>query len=274
MGRPVIGRVRDGKATHEKDDSAAIRAEHQMRPSDLAGQPGGRPRRARFRRRVPGDQGRAPGPPHPSAGHQPGGGTEPHGRRGPSSGRSAGGQRNRLARRRRDPPGARPVLPLGGPSGVAAGHPGFGAADFGCLRCYRRRRHPGVGDSADVGDVLFASTGWGLPAGSCCFPKLDVGTARFTTLMPYQGRQRPRASGAAHAVAAAGGHRPGRHRRQLQGFAGRGTGPWRCIRHARQAAGSRPACCTSGRCSDAGHPDSAGTDMRTDARTLPSASTR
>src|SRR6478752_6315667 len=40
----------------------------------------------------------------------------------------------------------------------------------------------GAGDSADVGDVLFASTGWGVPGRYMLLPKLDVGTARFTTL--------------------------------------------------------------------------------------------
>jgi len=47
------------------------------------------------------------------------------------------------------------------------------------------------GDKADVGDVLFASTGWGVPARFMLVPKLDVGTARFTTLMPYRGSNGP-----------------------------------------------------------------------------------
>ncbi|UKA53323.1 SRPBCC family protein [Arthrobacter sp. FW305-BF8] len=47
------------------------------------------------------------------------------------------------------------------------------------------------GDSADVGDVLFASTGWGLPGRFMLVPKLDVGTAKFTTLMPYKGSNGP-----------------------------------------------------------------------------------
>jgi hypothetical protein len=49
----------------------------------------------------------------------------------------------------------------------------------------------GAGDSADVGDVLFASTGWGVPGRYMLLPKLDVGTARFTTLMPYKGANGP-----------------------------------------------------------------------------------
>jgi hypothetical protein len=47
------------------------------------------------------------------------------------------------------------------------------------------------GDSADVGDILFASTGWGMPARFLLMPKLDAGTARFTTLMPYKGANGP-----------------------------------------------------------------------------------
>lgn len=49
----------------------------------------------------------------------------------------------------------------------------------------------GVGDSDDVADVLFASTGWGVPARFMLLPKLDVGTAKFTTLMPYKGANGP-----------------------------------------------------------------------------------
>ncbi|WP_258006631.1 SRPBCC family protein [Arthrobacter sp. AFG20] len=50
---------------------------------------------------------------------------------------------------------------------------------------------PDVGDSADVGDVLFASTGWGVPGRFVLLPKLDIATARFTTLMPYKGANGP-----------------------------------------------------------------------------------
>jgi hypothetical protein len=50
---------------------------------------------------------------------------------------------------------------------------------------------PDVGDSADVGDVLFASTGWGVPGRFVLLPKLDIATARFTTLMPYEGANGP-----------------------------------------------------------------------------------
>ena len=60
----------------------------------------------------------------------------------------------------------------------ASGTPGAGDLDA-------------FGDSADVGDVLFASTGWGVPARFMLVPKLDVGTARFTTLMPYRGAKGP-----------------------------------------------------------------------------------
>jgi hypothetical protein len=49
----------------------------------------------------------------------------------------------------------------------------------------------GVGDSDDVADVLFASTGWGVPARFMLLPKLDAGTAKFTTLMPYKGANGP-----------------------------------------------------------------------------------
>jgi hypothetical protein len=40
-------------------------------------------------------------------------------------------------------------------------------------------------------DILFASTGWGFPARYALLPKLDVGAARFTTLMPYKGAEGP-----------------------------------------------------------------------------------
>lgn len=40
-------------------------------------------------------------------------------------------------------------------------------------------------------DILFASTGWGFPARFLLLPKIDVGTARFTTLMPYKGAVGP-----------------------------------------------------------------------------------
>ncbi|MDQ0866394.1 SRPBCC family protein [Arthrobacter globiformis] len=49
----------------------------------------------------------------------------------------------------------------------------------------------GVGGSDDVADILFASTGWGVPARFMLLPKLDAGTARFTTLMPYKGANGP-----------------------------------------------------------------------------------
>ena len=40
-------------------------------------------------------------------------------------------------------------------------------------------------------DILFASTGWGFPARFLLLPKIDVGTAKFTTLMPYKGADGP-----------------------------------------------------------------------------------
>lgn len=47
-------------------------------------------------------------------------------------------------------------------------------------------------DPADQpADILFASTGWGFPARFMLTPKLDVGSARFTTLMPYRGADGP-----------------------------------------------------------------------------------
>jgi hypothetical protein len=47
------------------------------------------------------------------------------------------------------------------------------------------------GSADQPADMLFASTGWGFPARFVLIPKLDVGTARFTTLMPYQGADGP-----------------------------------------------------------------------------------
>ncbi|WP_251046542.1 SRPBCC family protein [Arthrobacter sp. ISL-85] len=40
-------------------------------------------------------------------------------------------------------------------------------------------------------DVLFASTGWGLPGRFLLMPRLDVAGATMTTLMPYRGRRGP-----------------------------------------------------------------------------------
>lgn len=54
---------------------------------------------------------------------------------------------------------------------------------------------PGGTDSRDTAagpaDVLFASTGWGLPGRFLLMPRLDVAGAAMTTLMPYRGRNGP-----------------------------------------------------------------------------------
>lgn len=42
-----------------------------------------------------------------------------------------------------------------------------------------------------IADVLFASTGWRLPGRYLLVPKLDVGGATLTTLMPYRGTKGP-----------------------------------------------------------------------------------
>ncbi|WP_426226226.1 SRPBCC family protein [Pseudarthrobacter sp. DSP2-3-2b1] len=42
-----------------------------------------------------------------------------------------------------------------------------------------------------IADVLFASTGWRLPGRFLLVPKLDVGSATLTTLMPYRGTKGP-----------------------------------------------------------------------------------
>ncbi|WP_285245499.1 SRPBCC family protein [Pseudarthrobacter sp. fls2-241-R2A-127] len=47
------------------------------------------------------------------------------------------------------------------------------------------------GDAAGPADVLFASTGWGLPGRFVLMPRLDVAGATMTTLMPYRGRRGP-----------------------------------------------------------------------------------
>ncbi|WP_251045023.1 SRPBCC family protein [Arthrobacter sp. ISL-5] len=48
-----------------------------------------------------------------------------------------------------------------------------------------------TGPADQPADMLFASTGWGFPARFMLIPKLDVRSARFTTLMPYQGADGP-----------------------------------------------------------------------------------
>lgn len=72
------------------------------------------------------------------------------------------------------------VTPVGGtaPGGPAAGPAGTGTPGTGA---------PGAGPA----DVLFASTGWGLPGRFLLQPKLDVASATLTTLMPYRGRKGP-----------------------------------------------------------------------------------
>ncbi|WP_251023872.1 SRPBCC family protein [Arthrobacter sp. ISL-65] len=75
------------------------------------------------------------------------------------------------------------ALRTSGAPGAAGDSGASGAAGAGDI--------PDVGDSADVGDVLFASTGWGVPGRFMLLPKLDVGTTRFTTLMPYRGSSGP-----------------------------------------------------------------------------------
>ena len=47
------------------------------------------------------------------------------------------------------------------------------------------------GGSGGPADVLFASTGWEVPARFLLVPKLDVAGATLTTLMPYRGRHGP-----------------------------------------------------------------------------------
>ena len=46
-------------------------------------------------------------------------------------------------------------------------------------------------DGSGAADVLFASTGWGLPGRFLLVPRLDVAGATMTTLMPYRGRRGP-----------------------------------------------------------------------------------
>ncbi|UUL77499.1 SRPBCC family protein [Pseudarthrobacter sp. Fe7] len=46
-------------------------------------------------------------------------------------------------------------------------------------------------DGGGPADVLFASTGWGLPGRFLLMPRLDVAGATLTTLMPYRGRRGP-----------------------------------------------------------------------------------
>ena len=48
-----------------------------------------------------------------------------------------------------------------------------------------------IGAGPGTADVLFATTGWGFPARFLLLPRLDVGAARFTTLMPYRGADGP-----------------------------------------------------------------------------------
>lgn len=50
---------------------------------------------------------------------------------------------------------------------------------------------PAPGPAAGPADVLFASTGWGLPGRFLLMPRLDVAGATMTTLMPYRGRRGP-----------------------------------------------------------------------------------
>ena len=49
----------------------------------------------------------------------------------------------------------------------------------------------GAAPEASPADVLFASTGWGLPGRFQLVPRLDVAGATLTTLMPYRSRRGP-----------------------------------------------------------------------------------
>jgi hypothetical protein len=49
----------------------------------------------------------------------------------------------------------------------------------------------GGGEGGGAADVLFASTGWHLPARFLLQPRLDVASSTLTTLMPYRGRKGP-----------------------------------------------------------------------------------
>jgi hypothetical protein len=46
-------------------------------------------------------------------------------------------------------------------------------------------------DGARPADILFASTGWSVPARFALLPHRDLGKANFTTLMPYKGARGP-----------------------------------------------------------------------------------
>ncbi|GAA1269916.1 SRPBCC family protein [Arthrobacter pascens] len=48
-----------------------------------------------------------------------------------------------------------------------------------------------IGAGPGAADVLLATTGWGFPARFLLLPRLDVGAARFSTLMPYRGADGP-----------------------------------------------------------------------------------
>lgn len=47
------------------------------------------------------------------------------------------------------------------------------------------------GAASGPADVLFASTGWGVPGRFLLMPRLDVAGAAMTTMMPYRGRKGP-----------------------------------------------------------------------------------
>jgi hypothetical protein len=88
-------------------------------------------------------------------------------------------------------------------------------------------------------DVLFASTGWGLPGRFLLMPRLDIAGATMTTLMPYRGRRGPVLLGLRTRKLPAGSLDSGEGVLGL--YWARPGGPWRECGELRLHAGADPA---------------------------------
>jgi hypothetical protein len=104
---------------------------------------------------------------------------------------------------------------------------------------------PSDADAADGGtagggtaDVLFASTGWQLPGRFLLQPRVDVGSATLTTLMPYRGRNGPVILGLRTQQLPDGSLASGEWVLEL--YWARPTGPWRQCGELRLRAAPEP----------------------------------
>lgn len=98
---------------------------------------------------------------------------------------------------------------------------------------------PAAASATNPADVLFASTGWGLPGRFLLMPRLDIAGATLTTLMPYRGRTGPVLLGLRTLNLPSGSPASGEWVLGLSWA--RPGGPWRACGELRLNAGVDPA---------------------------------